>query len=770
RAAALITQHDVTLSVTAPCVLPLDEAALIAQLAQQDAQDLDDAQRVRPLQPMHPAYVIYTSGSTGKPKGVVVAHASVCNLAFSQVERFGLHANARVLQFASASFDASVMEYLMAWAAGACLVLPRQGILLGKPLAAMLDQARITHALLLPSVLATLETEALPASLQTLITGAEACPQTIVARWSKHCRMTNAYGPTEATGCSTATAALAGDRPPTIGRPIDNVQVYVLDAALQPVPVGVAGELYIAGDGLARGYLHRPALSAERFVANPFGTPGSRMYRSGDLVRWLPDSQLDFLGRVDHQIKLRGFRIEPGEIENALLHQAGVAQAAVLLRENQPGHQQLVGYVVAKRDHVLDTHDLRRKLADQLPDYMMPAALVTLDALPLTRNGKLDRQALPAPDLPGAGWQAPRTPQEEMLARLFAETLGVPAVSIDDNFFDLGGHSLLATRLANRIRETLAADLPLRLLFEAPTVMGLADALRTQLRYRSLPSTALLRSKGRQAPLFCLPPAGSLPWCYASLVNHVEADCPIYGLSAPEDADGAPLTAVEQHVAHYIAEIRKIQPHGPYRLLGWSIGGLLAHAIATQLQERGEEVPMLALLDAYPMPKRRSLFRQRKEAHRGSELQVLSIVLKGLGVTMPDALTAQGGAEAMLDGLIRAGVVAAADRDTIVRMKRHFDLSSDLAGSFVPGTYRGNLLFLRATIVPEGMTAMPVERWAAYVRGRIDVHDIDSDHFGMLDAPFRANIGKLLGVALQTSSAAPEHPHPASLIPEEEQN
>jgi thioesterase domain-containing protein/acyl carrier protein len=704
------------------------------------------------LHPLHPAYVIYTSGSTGRPKGVVVTHHNACNLAFNQIEAFALDANARVLQFASNSFDASVMEYLMAWKAGACLVLPPQGIILGQPLATLMEEAGITHALLLPSVLATLEECALPSSLQSLVTGAEVCPTAIAARWSAHCRMVNAYGPSEATGFCTVTTHLSDDRPPTIGRPAGNAQVYVLDAALQPVPVGVAGELYIAGDGLARGYLQRPVLSAERFVANPFGTPGSRMYRTGDRVRWLPEGQLDFLGRVDHQVKLRGFRIEPGEIESALLHQPGVAQAAVLLREDQPGLSQLVGYVVAASGHVLEAASLRRTLSEQLPEYMVPAALVVLNALPLTVNGKLDRHALPAPELHGTGWQAPRTPQEELLARLFADTLGLPSVSTDDSFFELGGHSLLATRLVSRIRETLDADLPLRLLFETPTVAGLADALGSRLRYQSLPGTAFLRTKGRHAPLFCLPPAGSLPWCYAALVNHIQADCPVYGLGAYEERDKRKNATLADHAEHYLRQIRKLQPTGPYRLLGWSIGGLLAHAIATRLQELGEDVSLLALLDAHPAHGDDPSSRQDKGQRHASDRQILSIVLKGMGIFLPEQGATHEDAATILDDLIDRGMLSVADRETILGMKDHFHLSADLAASFVPDLYRGNMLFFRATQVAAGTEPADNQLWRTHVSGRIDIHDIDSDHFRMLDAPFRAGIGKVLSAALRSGA------------------
>lgn len=429
------------------------------------------------------AYLIYTSGTTGRPKGVVVTHEGVTNLAESLVRQLDVTPDARVAQIASPSFDASVMEMLMAFGCGATLVVPLRDVMAGDVLAEALADLAITHALIPPSTLATIppSDHGFP-MLKVLAVGGEACSPELVARWAPGRRMINAYGPTEATVCTTLSQPLNAGGLVPLGRPLPDMQVMVLNEKLRPMPVGVPGELYIAGVGLARGYLKRPGLTAERFVANPYGGPGSRMYRTGDFVRWRSDRSLEYMGRSDGQVKLRGFRIELGEIESTLAVHPDVISAVVVLREDRPGDKRLVAYLVSKEGSQLDIGELRAFAGARLADYMLPSHYVLLDRLPLTPNGKLDRAALPIPDRANAEgrrpWRAPATPTEHKLCRLFADVLDLTSLEdADANFFDIGGHSLLAVQLGSRIRDEIRADFPIAGVYHTPVLSALAALL-----------------------------------------------------------------------------------------------------------------------------------------------------------------------------------------------------------------------------------------------------------------------------------------------------
>ncbi|WP_405359025.1 non-ribosomal peptide synthase/polyketide synthase [Kitasatospora sp. NBC_00085] len=727
--------------------LVLDDPGLRAEWAAQPATPLMPAAEPSPDDA---AYVIYTSGTTGRPKGVVVTHRGIGNLAAAQIERFAIDAESRLLQFASPSFDAAVSEIVTSLVAGAALVLaPTAELLPGPTLTGVMARHGVTHATIPPTVLAAISPDDLP-GLRTLVVAGEPCPQHLVDQWAPRVRMINAYGPTETTVCATMSDPLS-TAAVSIGRPIANTSVYVLDARLRPVPTGVAGELYVSGPGLARGYLNRTGLTAERFVPNPFGAPGSRMYRTGDLVSWTRDGRLSYVGRADQQLKLRGFRIEPAEIESVLLDHPDVSQAAVVLREMSQGGRRLVAYVVPVDGITIDPMVLRKQLSGQLPDYMVPAAFVSLAALPVTPNGKLDRPALPAPDAEGSlGKGAPRTPREEVLCGLFSEALEVGRVGIEDSFFDLGGDSLMAAGLVSRVNLTFGTKVSIAALFESPTVESLAERLTTGEEGDPMDVLLPLRSTGTAEPIFCLPPAGGLSWSYAGLLRHIDPEHPVYALQARGLARDEALPETMAAMAEdYLEQIRAIQPHGPYHLAGWSLGGLLGHLIATRLQEAGEEVATLAILDAYPVINEHEVVEERPEDVLRQLLGYLGHDLAELGEDPLDYARARSlldDGDSAIAGLEERHIEALARVGTnIARITQDFSLDR----------FRGDLLVFVATVGKEGSPYTPA-LWEPHVVGRVIRHDLAVAHNDLTKAPAWAEIGPVLAQSLRDARAAAE--------------
>ncbi|NEU74383.1 amino acid adenylation domain-containing protein [Hassallia byssoidea VB512170] len=546
------------------------------------------------------AYVIYTSGSTGQPKGVLIKHRGLFNLASAQIEVFNLQPNNRILQFASLSFDASIFEIVMALTAGATLYLAKKESLLpGKALLQLLREKAITHVTLPPAVLAVLPPESLPA-LQTIICAGELCSQDIIKRWwSSNRRFFNAYGPTEATVWSTVAEINTLDEKPSIGRPIANTQIYILDKYLQPVPIGITGELYIGGEGVAEGYLNRPELTETRFLQETGFLP-TRLYKSGDLACYRVDGNIEFLGRIDNQVKIRGFRIELSEIETVLMMHQSVEKAVVIAKEKMSGDRYLVAYIIPTKQPAT-TSKLREFLKEKLPEYMIPAAFVVLDSLPLTPNGKLDRLALTALDTTNRSidktYIAPRNPTELTLAKIWAEVLQIERVGIYDNFFDLGGNSLLTVRLLEQIHKQFERELPLYTIFLNPTIESFANSLSSDTDSLSWSPLVAIQPAGSNPPFFCVHPIFGVVFPYYELAHHLGTNQPFYGIQ-PIGIDGeTPLTHIEEMAAHYIEALRKVQPKGPYYLGGWSFGGLVAFEMAQQLQKSGDEVALLAVLD-----------------------------------------------------------------------------------------------------------------------------------------------------------------------------
>lgn len=453
----------------------------------------------RKLLPHHPAYVIYTSGSTGIPKGVVVTHAGIPSLVHTQRERAMTGPTSRILQFASLNFDASFWEILMALTSGAALVLVRdeRG---GAPLHDLLVTQKVTHALLPLGVLSTLEEHG-DIPVQCLMNGGEALTRDVVAHWSHGRRMINAYGPTETTVCATISDPLSDATTPPLGSPVANARIYLLDPHLKPVPPNVAAEVYVSAPSLARGYIKQPGLTAERFVADPFGPlPGTRMYRTGDLARWRGDGALEYVGRADRQVKVRGFRIETGEIESILSSLPEVSQAVVVVREVPQLGKQLVAYLVFTAGSSPDINSVRDRLKERVPGYMVPLAFTALEKLPLLPNGKVDRKGLPTPE--GAvprprKFTRPDSPMEVAIAHIWREILRVAKIGIHDNFFDLGGHSLLLVRVHARLQKQFHLSIPLVKLFEYPTIAAQAGYLES-LQQPSAESVAISKGSARK--------------------------------------------------------------------------------------------------------------------------------------------------------------------------------------------------------------------------------------------------------------------------------
>lgn len=559
--------------------------------------------------PSDAAYMIYTSGSTGEPKGVVIEHRAIVNRLLWMREHYSIRADDRVLQKTPATFDVSVWEFFLPLLCGATLMVAGPDAHRDPTeLARLIRGHGITTAHFVPSMLDAFLAAPASAGLQLrrVFTSGEALDASLRDRFHGRVQaeLHNLYGPTEAAVDVSYWPASAQDRsrPVPIGFPVWNTRLYVLDARMQPVPVGVAGDLYLGGVQLARGYLGRDDLTTERFLADPF-LPGERIYRTGDVARWRRDGAVEYLGRSDHQVKLRGLRIELGEIEAALRELPGMERVEVLLRQDAPGDARLVAYVPAAH---ADAVTLRSHLATRVPDYMVPSAFVGVDHWPVTANGKLDRNALPKPPQLEVAGLAPRTPLEQELALLFAQALGREApVAVDADFFSLGGDSLSAVHLLLAIEQCWRCDLGLGALFAQPTVAALAVRIAEPpaLADHALgPVIALAATDAAgPTPLFVLHPAGGIAWNYRTLARALQPARPVYGLQSPALDARLPLpSSIEAMANDYVQRVVALQPKGPVHLLGWSVGGILAQAMAVRLHEIGREVGELVLLDAYP--------------------------------------------------------------------------------------------------------------------------------------------------------------------------
>jgi amino acid adenylation domain-containing protein len=597
---------------------PGEVTVLAAEGLEADAADLPDNNLDPVADGDHLAYVMYTSGSTGRPKGIAMRHGALANLIAWHLDHPILGRPARTIQFSALSFDVSFQEIFVTWCSGGQLVLlDLETRLDPRALADVIRDAAIER-LYLPGVALQqlapfIAADAGGYALQTVVTAGEQLHVTRDVRRMAAAldgfTLHNHYGPTEAHVVSHFI--LEGDPEgwpdlPPIGRPIPGARLYVLDQHRQLLPVGYPGELAIGGAVLARGYLHRPDLTEERFVADPFAREaGGRMYLTGDLARWLPYGELEYLGRLDRQVKIRGFRIEPGEIESAIGRHPAIREVAVLANEDLSGNRQLVAYVVPSVGELdPDPAELRAFLSKTLPDYMIPAAFVTLPRLPLTAHGKVDRAVLPAPDAgarpAGNVGVAPLTPEEEAVAAIWREVLRQDQIGVDDNFFDLGGHSLLATQVVSRIEQQCGRRLPLSLLFTAPTVAQLAAHLKEPVGLERSSTLVALHTDGHRPPFFCVHGFGGGVLGYADLARLLGPDQPFYGLQANGLNGDEPVdTTIADMAARYIAAMREVQPHGPYRLGGYCFGGVVAFEMARQLTATGEDAELVAIIEGY---------------------------------------------------------------------------------------------------------------------------------------------------------------------------
>ncbi|MEV8633630.1 amino acid adenylation domain-containing protein [Streptosporangium sp. NPDC051023] len=739
----------------------LDEETTVADVAGRSAENLRPSDLRAPVTAETVAYLIYTSGSTGRPKGVVVTRGGLLNYLSDLRERFPLGPGDRVLATTNLAFDVAGQELYLPLLSGAAVVIASTATVRDPhEVGALIRRHSISFASGTPGLWEMVRA-ADPEALQGLriVIGGDRLPRGL-AECGAH--VVNAYGPTETTVYSTfaSISTGGGGRPgePPIGRPIANTQIYILDARLQPVPAGTPGELYIAGAGVARGYLNRPGLTAERFIADPFGPGGTRMYRTGDLARWASDGQLEFLGRTDHQVKIRGFRIEPGEIEAALTDDPGIAQAVVLAREDENGSEglRLVGYVVraagdGQERPAPDLAGVRARLAGRLPEYMVPSTLVVLDALPLTTNGKIDRVALPTPSRVAAlpGTPVPprsRTARAEVLSEIFAEVLGLPAVGADDGFFELGGHSMLAVRLVSRIKAVLGIEVGVRVIFDCPTVTLLEQRLTQGGPAGDLGTVLAYRPEGERAPIFLVPAINGLGWCYSALISYLPPGHPVYALQDPRLLGRRSALSVTSLADALLKQMREIHRTGPYIVAGWSFGGVVGQQIATELENRAEEVALLVLFDSFP----------GGAGSRAAQAEVADVLhLAFGGIVAPDWSGPDYPPTAEIVEVLResGNSLGTLGEEVIEDLISITEENIRAMAEHRSGSFRGPVLFFDA-LPDQGRGGPASAEWRAVLKGAIEAHQIETGHIDIVKADAMRTAGPILAARIGDADLA----------------
>ncbi|WP_230989936.1 non-ribosomal peptide synthase/polyketide synthase [Rhodococcus oxybenzonivorans] len=682
-------------------------------------------------EPDHAAYLIYTSGSTGQPKGVVVPHRGLVNVVAAQPPVLGTESDIRVLQLASPTFDASLFEMLYALTSGGTLVMSSEFGYAGDELAKTVVDAQITHLIATPSVLATLDAEML--SPRTVVAVGEALPTELAARWSRRHRLFNAYGPTEFTILGSLAGPLGPGRV-NIGTVIDGGAALVLDARLHPVPNGVVGELYLAGTSVARGYVGRTDLTATRFVAHPYGKPGERMYRTGDLVRRTADGELEYLGREDAQVQIAGIRVEPAEVDSALLRHPDVQSAVTVPQATGDGATVLVSYVSGDSD--LTSAAVRAHARRLLPRHLVPSAVTVLDRLPVMPSGKVDRNGLPTSAFDTEAAVLPAGRVEQAVADAMAAALGVDTVPADEDFFTLGGTSMGAATVAGELRRRLGREVPIQWVFTDPTVQQLAARIEAgpELSESVLDTVVRLGGTGEGPPLFCVHPASGMSWCYAGLTDYLGGR-PLYGLQATGAA--AVPDSVAELAASYVEAVRAVQPRGPYHLLGWSLGGIIAHEMAVQFSENNESVATLAMLDTLP-----SEFHERPDI-RGEQPSIRDALVE-LGVPadrLPDGgIDYEDAARVLGDEHPGLSFLTA---DALRRLGNVIDRLGLLNARYQPRRYDGEIQFFTAAADLE-LHARPPQMWRGRLGENVIEFDVDATHAALADKEPLAEIGRVL--------------------------
>jgi amino acid adenylation domain-containing protein len=734
------------------------------------------------------AYVIYTSGSTGKPKGVVNIHEAIVNRLQWMQDAYRLTAADRVLQKTPYSFDVSVWEFFWPLVTGASLVMARPGGHRDPDyLAQLIMQEKITTLHFVPSMLRLfLESAKLPkhSSIRQVFCSGEELGADLQRMFfaASDAELHNLYGPTEAAVDVTYWACRRDDQRSfvPIGRPIANTQIYILDHNLNPAPIGVGGELHIGGIGLARGYLNLPKLTAERFIPDVVSNRnGARLYKTGDLSRYLPSGEIQYLGRIDHQVKIRGFRIELGEIGAVLAKHPGIKGCVVTAREDRPGDKMLVAYFEAQGNTAPETSELREYLKKELPEYMVPTAFVCMDRLPLSPNGKVDTKGLPAPEQRSGESQqsflAPRDSVEQVLAQLWAKILKVPRVGLNDNFFDLGGHSLLAVRIIVEIENIYERRLPLATLLQAPTVGALAEILRKENWKPSWASLVPLQPGGSKPPLFLIHSHGGNVLEYYPLANHLDKDQPVYALQARGLDGNIPKNeSLEQIASAYLKEIRTLQSEGPYYLGGFCFGGLVALEAAQQLQGAGQKVALVVMIQTtHPgapafAPGSSSANRWWHRAAKRIDLERDNLLQRGFGY-FGDRLrrtrdVMQARTQIAFDKKLSNGN-GHKTRASMAYILELLGMEHDRAFvSYVPRPYNGDVLLFRASKQLPGLLADPSLGWKPVIKGRLEIRELPGHQQNILVEPRVARLAGELQARLHPETD--ETPRASDSLPE----